>query len=39
MSTNIFNRDDGNKSLSYAQIDNDFDCYWESLGKKIFLRI
>lgn len=30
MSTNIFNRDDGNKSQSYAQIDQDFDNYWEN---------
>ena len=30
MSTNIFNRDDGNKVLSYAQIDKDFDNFWEN---------
>ena len=30
MSLNIFNRDDGNKVNSYAQIDKNFDAYWEN---------
>jgi hypothetical protein len=29
MSINIFNRDDGNKQSRYAQIDRNFDAYWE----------